>query len=114
MPETQMSMVNWGGGEGGMKLPYCIAETFVDLCSATKVFFVNFWGCGTRRRGVACNTEFRNTRQAFWRMRTQGVISPLMSLLKYFQTNSSLPRPDGPLSMVVSSSSIVAEVKQVA
>ena len=33
-----------------------------------------------------------------------------MSLLKYIQTN---PKPDGPLSTVVSSSSIVAEVKQI-
>ena len=36
-----------------------------------------------------------------------------MSLLKYFQTNSSLPKPGGPLLMVVPSSSIVAVDRQV-
>ena len=41
------------------------------------------------------------------------ILSPFISLLKYmyFQTNSLLPKPDGPLSTVVPSSSIVAEVK---
>ena len=36
-----------------------------------------------------------------------------MSLLKYFQTKSSLPKPDGPLSKAVPSSSIVAANKEV-
>ena len=39
-----------------------------------------------------------------------------MSLLKYFQKNPTLPKPDGPLSSVVPSSTIAAankEVKQV-
>ena len=35
-----------------------------------------------------------------------------MSLLKYFQTKSSLPKPDGPLLTVVPSSSIVAANKE--
>ena len=37
-----------------------------------------------------------------------------MSLLKYFQlSNSTLPKPDGPLSQVISSSSITAANKEV-
>ena len=64
--------------------------------------------------------EARNTWQEFFGACVLKVLSidrPLnMSLFKYFQTKSSLPKPDGPLSTVVPSSSIVAankEVKQV-
>ena len=59
----------------------------------------------------------RNTWQAFFGacVRKVSLIDrPFnMSLFKYFQTKSSLPKPDGPLSTVVPSSSIVAANKEV-
>ena len=47
-------------------------------------------------------------------MRIQGVVPPSIdrSLLKYSQTNLLLPKPDGPLQTVFSSSSIVAVNRQ--
>ena len=85
---------------------------FVDYtCSFMKVFFTNFWGRGTNRRGVACNTEFHNMQHVFL---VHAYSRRHLSFNDHFQTNSSLPKPDGPLLTVVPSSSIIAEVKQVA
>ena len=61
--------------------------------------------------------EARNTWQAFFCacvLKVSSIDRPFnMSLFKYFQTKSSLPKPDGPLSTVVPSSSIVAANKEV-
>ena len=69
-----------------------------------------FWGHGTHDRGVVRNTQQAH---AYSRHHLPDQSTPFnMSLLKYFQTNSSLPKPDGPLSTVVPSSSIVAADKR--
>ena len=112
-------MKSWGEGPGDKVSAYCIAGNFpagnfpcrektfvnfVDLCSATKVFSVNFWGCGTQHAAAifgACVLKV----PSFVRLIN-------MSLLKYFQTSSSPPKSDGSLSTVVPSSSIVAVNRQ--
>ena len=59
----------------------------------------------------------RNTWQAYFGVHTVKVLfldrSFKMSLFKYFWTKSLLPKPDGPLSMIVLSLSAVAANKKV-
>ena len=73
---------------------------FTDLCSATKVFSTNFGGRGMQHAAGIFGTCILK------------VPSIDMSLLKYFQTSSSLPKSDGPFLTIVHSSSIVAVNRQ--
>ena len=49
---------------------------FTDLCSATKVFSANFWGCGTFWKIMYSPWWHATRSRNFWRMHTQGAIFP--------------------------------------
>ena len=75
---------------------------FTDLCSAS--FLCEFWGR---------STQYMEGIFGAYTLKVPSFLCLIvMSLLKYFQTSSSLPKSDGPLLTVVPSSSIVAVNRQ--